>query len=322
MNSEIWQKYVEAVIPVIFDSKKMFSRCLNDLSCAFSNRATNDFSTISEDLIKEKSNIIKSLKNKELRIFSYHNNVKNYIDVDVFKMPNNLPNCMPFKTMLVVPDTPTMFNYNEETTGAIVVALPYLFIYEVTPDKYILFSNLICIRRTNGSKPDAFNGLGSVTLQLSNTNIVSSPAMLSSDLIFKENTIFTNMFSRLSVMLFHEFNKVLYEAKYDSFYSLNVKNSGKMTFTNYAKRKIGQTVYSNEVLYIGKKSKIPRGYFNNTGITHKQNVAYEVMGHWRKLIDESWIGHDRDGNKIKNFTWVKPHVRGSGELKVKSRVIK
>lgn len=54
----------------------------------------------------------------------------------------------------------------------------------------------------------------------------------------------------------------------------------------------------------------------------KPAYAYEVMGHWRKLDDNS-IGKDRQGLRgVAGYTWVIPHKRGEGELFKKSRIIK
>jgi hypothetical protein len=48
--------------------------------------------------------------------------------------------------------------------------------------------------------------------------------------------------------------------------------------------------------------------------------TWEVMGHWRKT---AFVGKDRDGNYwVKGRTWVKPCVKGNGDLIVKTRLMK
>lgn len=49
---------------------------------------------------------------------------------------------------------------------------------------------------------------------------------------------------------------------------------------------------------------------------------WEVRGHWRKQPGR--IGRDRDGNPYKDWTWVRPHVKGPehAELISKTRVVK
>lgn len=47
---------------------------------------------------------------------------------------------------------------------------------------------------------------------------------------------------------------------------------------------------------------------------------WEVMGHWRRC---STVGKDRDGNyNVIGLTWVSPHIRGEGELVIKTRIVK
>ena len=57
-------------------------------------------------------------------------------------------------------------------------------------------------------------------------------------------------------------------------------------------------------------------------IISKPAYAYEVMGHWRK-VDNQTIGKDREGKReVHGYTWVVPHTRGEGELFKKTRILK
>lgn len=50
----------------------------------------------------------------------------------------------------------------------------------------------------------------------------------------------------------------------------------------------------------------------------KYNHSWEVRGHWRRCAN---IGRDRSGHyRVNGYTWVKPHVKGDGELIKKRRV--
>jgi len=49
---------------------------------------------------------------------------------------------------------------------------------------------------------------------------------------------------------------------------------------------------------------------------------FEVRGHWRYYKREGFVGYDQIGNREPGRTWVKPSVRGSGELIKKTRIMK
>lgn len=57
-------------------------------------------------------------------------------------------------------------------------------------------------------------------------------------------------------------------------------------------------------------------------IINKPNYAYEVRGHWRKLLHNQ-IGKDREGLRgVKGYTWVIPFIKGEGEVMKKVRIVK
>lgn len=79
----------------------------------------------------------------------------------------------------------------------------------------------------------------------------------------------------------------------------------------------------SDVIYVATAAKIKKLCPTAAErIVKKPAYAYEVMGHWRKLDDNS-VGKDRQGLRgVAGYTWVIPHKRGEGELFKKSRIIK
>jgi hypothetical protein len=103
---------------------------------------------------------------------------------------------------------------------------------------------------------------------------------------------------------------------------------------------LSSLIEKDTVLGKSKKSKNPIfrnkcKYKNVVFVTKKQYLAtakkneptlvdwshrWEVMGHWRRC---STLGKDRDGNYcVIGLTWVSPHIRGEGDLVIKTRVVK
>ena len=65
----------------------------------------------------------------------------------------------------------------------------------------------------------------------------------------------------------------------------------------------------------------------NPNLAHKiisePNYAFEVRGHWRKLLKSETLGKNRQSERVvKGFTWVTPFTKGHGELIRKVRVVK
>lgn len=79
----------------------------------------------------------------------------------------------------------------------------------------------------------------------------------------------------------------------------------------------------SDVIYLSGVRELKK---SNPEVAHriisKPAYAYEVMGHWRK-VDEQTIGKDREGKReVHGYTWVIPHTRGEGELFKKTRILK
>ena len=77
------------------------------------------------------------------------------------------------------------------------------------------------------------------------------------------------------------------------------------------------------IIYVGNKQTILSENPNIT-IKNKPEHQYEVMGHWRKLKENS-IGKDREGMRtVKGYTWVSSFIKGpEGTALIKKiRIIK
>jgi hypothetical protein len=81
-----------------------------------------------------------------------------------------------------------------------------------------------------------------------------------------------------------------------------------------------KAVTFNKVVYVSTKNK----FTTVTPPIHKKinwSHIWEVRAHWRSIPEK--LGHDREGNYgVAGFTWVKNHIRGEGELVIKTRIAK
>lgn len=75
----------------------------------------------------------------------------------------------------------------------------------------------------------------------------------------------------------------------------------------------------NHLIYVTPKRQMREAERQHHAIVWDH--SWEVRGHWRKLM-EGRTGHDRSGNEISGFTWVRPYVKGEGELIHKVRKVK
>ncbi len=93
------------------------------------------------------------------------------------------------------------------------------------------------------------------------------------------------------------------------------------------KQKIkGQTVTfkgkPKNVIYIADK-KTFADLHTSTRVLSKQEHQYEVMGHWRKLINPEAIGKDRKGQRTtEGYTWVVPFIKGPKDAPLIKKVRK
>lgn len=106
----------------------------------------------------------------------------------------------------------------------------------------------------------------------------------------------------------------------DLFKALKTSDIGEETIQKRAyKINHGGNVFINKIVHIRPKkpTKQQKEYFESRKIDWSH--SWEVRGHWRKC---STIGRDRQGNYcVSGMTWVRPFVKGNGELIEKIRVI-
>ena len=271
-----------------------------------------------KDIDLVKSSIIKSLRNKDLRVLSYHN------DIDAYSKDMNeiIPNCLPFKTMLIIPDMPTLIPIMDDKENLICThIILWTFIHEVTLGYYFVCYSKCSVSPTNNkiTSPEMISA--TVVLEdMSKINLETMSICMPKTVSISE--AFRELLGYTMSQIFYHLNYALYNAKRDTCHYLSTSYTGKVQYRNFANKKIGQKIYVDEILYVGKKSELSNAnLIKHFGIKHKLNHACEVMGHWRILPERCKIGHDRDGKEITDITWVKPFVRGEGDLIIKNRYI-
>lgn len=213
-------------------------------------------------------------------------------------------NRIPFKTCFFVFENLFMntAGLNPATEDSIVL-IRYLFLYEVSPECY--FYKLRYTTSTDSGVEHGFiNCKDILDYTCNNQNETMMSCILTED-----QKVFL-------VVL-----QVLEQAKRDNYKLLEYNSQHKVQYRNFARKLTGKIVYTNECLYIGKKKSLENSKFKDFKIINKPQFASEVMGHWRRLPERCVIGHDREGKEILDWTWVRPYIKGEGDLKVKSRII-
>ena len=126
------------------------------------------------------------------------------------------------------------------------------------------------------------------------------------------NNIIKHTTCILIATMYYINNKQTTLTETDEQVKVRARLSGKFTKLKYK---------PNYIIHINSEKKVRQEYPNARIIT-KPNYSWEVRGFWRQLANRQKIGHDRNGLIIYNgYTWVKPHVRGEGELIKKVRVM-
>lgn len=124
--------------------------------------------------------------------------------------------------------------------------------------------------------------------------------------------IFNGSTAVLLMIMYRVNNKQTTLTETDEQVKVRARLSGKFTKLKYK---------PNYIIHINSEKKVRQEY-PNARIVTKPNYSWEVRGFWRQLASRQKIGHDRNGLIIYNgYTWVKPHVRGEGELIKKVRVM-
>lgn len=95
------------------------------------------------------------------------------------------------------------------------------------------------------------------------------------------------------------------------------------------KSRVGRTMVRykykpNRVIYVSNIQDFKTNHPElKSKIIRKPEYSWEVMGHWRRLINPNTLGKNRKGEYIvEGWTYVMPYVKGTGELMKKVRVIK
>lgn len=211
---------------------------------------------------------------------------------------SSFKNRIPFKSCLFV------FNDYQISIDYTLHSVDYMYLYELSPDCY--FAQI-------GITDDGQDTSQLITFIKIEKLFVETVSTLDAN-----NNLDINI---LAYMLFMHIQNVLEHSVRNDYKLLEYNSQRKVQYRNFARRRTGKIVYTNECLYIGKKKSLETSKYKEFKIISKPQFASEVMGHWRKLPERCVIGHDREGKEILDWTWVKPYVRGEGDLKVKSRIL-
>lgn len=96
--------------------------------------------------------------------------------------------------------------------------------------------------------------------------------------------------------------------------------------SDYYTRKHASTLkVSNRPIYYVLDKKMEKMHVTSCGIKARGTLefthSFKVRGHWRTL-QTGRVGKDRNGDyKIKGYTWVTEHIKGTGELVHRTRII-
>lgn len=96
---------------------------------------------------------------------------------------------------------------------------------------------------------------------------------------------------------------------------------GKVKYKN--PRGIRKEYRAKDVIYVSDVSRKSKSTPVVQGRKINWDHSWDVCAHWRKLHNPESLGLDQDGNRVvKGFTYIKSHVKGEGELKIKTRIVK
>ena len=209
-------------------------------------------------------------------------------------------NRIPFKSCLFIFDdyTLSMCSFPCKTT--------YTYLYEISPEYYYVQNGFT---HTIYNKPACQVGLVKAESMYSADNFKAHANRGPVELNFILHMSYMFVQAILSIATSNDYKLLEHNSQY------------RIQYRNFARRLIGKTIYTNECLYIGKKKSLENSKFKDFKIINKPQFASEVMGHWRRLPERCVIGHDREGKEILDWTWVRPYIKGEGDLKVKSRII-
>lgn len=199
----------------------------------------------------------------------------------------DLPVDLPFQTFSIEPANDWHSLYTENSDEGLLNA-NIIVIHEKTPEHLILYTLYNFIPKKDSIKPVSF--------------------VEKSHLIFHgtgKPTGKTVLYAPIS----------LYLSKLDN-RTAKVKYHTRMKAKINGEKRLIKLKTNAIFIDIEKRYKQTRFGSQHIEWTH----SWEVRGHWRRFTG---TGKNRDGLRcIENWTWVRPHIKGDGELVSKSRVVK
>lgn len=249
----------------------------------------------------------KSILNQELRqiVFNSYKDVGSNSFNDIHNDLNSYDwlDRMPFKAVLFIPKEPVLIESSMRKYDYCTAVASGLFTYRLTPELYYALT----INYDFSAKDFYLEGN---IMDLKNIKKCWQEIRFSNDkLLDPISTLFVSA------------QIALQKSTRDKRFYLADDKKAKIVTRDYRGRRIGKTIYSEEVLYLGTSKSLEKSTFACHKRLSKADHAYEVMGHWRELHNPEWTGHDREGNELKGFTWVSEHIRGEGDLLVKTRIV-
>lgn len=259
-------------------------------------------------------NFIKLLKSNDIQTFSYTPDL-HYTEAIANR---NIPNCIPCKHMLVVFDEPiidSFADFNLFTTK--------MFISEESPSLYTVVQTSALFFEEAGKTRHQITTLGNI-LKLQDSYLRTSYAENAQKTWHcNSQEDFGEMLTSTLMSHFIDFNRVLYKAKAEQYLQVDAQLKQKVTFKNYKGQKTSKQIISPSIIYIGSKKDYVKTSYAKQGLPYRKcDHATQVLGHWRRLSERQQIGHDREGNEIQDFTWIKSYIRGEGDLVCKHHVIR
>lgn len=260
-----------------------------------------------------KSDFIKMIKSNSIQTFSYTPD-RHYQNKLVHQI---VPNCMPCKYVLVLFDEPIIDSF--DTFDLLTTKM---FIFEKSPKEYdVVQISTAFFRQLGTVRHSVFTLHNTVVMKEAHLETSISEEDVKQMSASSQEDIVALMTMTLASH-FMDFNRMLYKAKAEQYLQVDSEIKQKVTFKNYKGQKTSKQIISPSIIYIGSKKDYAKTSYAKAGSTVRQcEHATQVLGHWRKLSERQQTGHDREGNEIKDFTWIKSYIRGKGDIVYKHHVI-
>lgn len=203
-------------------------------------------------------------------------------------MERDLPIDIPFQTFSIEPANDWHSLYSEKSDAGLLNANIYV-VHEKAPDHLMIYT-LYNFTPGNNNKQSPFSFV-------EKSNLFFTDDDKSSDI--------DSIYAPLSLYLSKLDNRT---ATFEHKTRVKVKVSGKKRIIK---------IKASAIL-IDSSKKYEQKTFGTKDI--EWTYSWVVRGHWRKF---NGVGKDRNGNRnVGNWTWVKSHQKGEGDLVTKNRVVK